>query len=137
MLCYDHCADARANNSSVMCSCFCALQRSRVGPAGSAQGSLSITLTYYAKNARGKYAVVKSMSDAINSPDGKCKYGVCAALKRATKGAAEVAGVAAETAKTFNNGEGKQMVMHLKSYLQVQWQQPTQVGFAPGGSCTC
>jgi hypothetical protein len=51
------------------------------------------------------------MSDAINGQDGQCKYGVCAALKKASNGAAEVASVAAETAKTFRNGESKQMCM--------------------------
>jgi hypothetical protein len=122
----------------VLCFCLRALQRGQIAPAAAAEGSLSISLTYYAKNARGKFAVVKSMSDAINGADGKCKYGVCTALKRATKGAAEVAGVAAETANTFKNGESKQMVTRFKfPGCPIDCQQPMQVGLAPGGSSTC
>jgi hypothetical protein len=70
---------------------YSALQKTQVGPAASAQGSLSVSLTYYGRNARGKFAAVKAMSDAINDQDGECKYGVCAALKKASNGAAEVA----------------------------------------------
>ncbi|WIA29795.1 hypothetical protein OEZ86_012268 [Tetradesmus obliquus] len=63
--------------------------------------SLTVTLTYFGRNARGKSAVTRTMAAAINAPNGACTYGVCAAIKAASKDTATVDSAAANTTKSF------------------------------------
>jgi hypothetical protein len=68
---------------------------------------LTISLTYYGStpaDARAKAAAERDMAAAINKPKGMCLYGVCAAVKAASKGAATVTSAAANTTKTFPDG---------------------------------
>jgi hypothetical protein len=44
------------------------------------------------------------MAAAINKPQGMCQYGVCTAVQAASKGAATVAGAAANMTKSFSDG---------------------------------
>lgn len=66
--------------------------------------SLTVTLTYFGRNARGKSAVTRSMAAAINAPNGACTYGVCGAIKAASKDTATVDSAAANTTKSFADG---------------------------------
>ncbi|WIA20772.1 hypothetical protein OEZ85_005135 [Tetradesmus obliquus] len=71
--------------------------------AAAAQWNVNISLTYYGRDARSRFAAVRGMMDAINAPQGMCQFKVCDAVKAASRGAAAVAGAAANTTKTFSD----------------------------------
>jgi hypothetical protein len=90
-------------------------------PAGTSGCSLTVSLTYYGRDARGKSAATRTLAAAINAPDGECKYGVCTAIKSASKGAATVASAEANTTKTFADGAVKRGFCNLRSRGAVSY----------------
>jgi hypothetical protein len=86
-----------------------ATQRSkRDAPAVAAAAktySLTIMLTYYGNDARAKYEAETKMAAYINKANGMCQFGVCAAVKAASKGAVAVTSATANTTKTFSDGK--------------------------------
>lgn len=95
----------------------CALQTSQAEPAAAAaagaQWNVNISLTYYGRDARSRFAAVRGMMDAVNTPQGMCQFKVCDAVNAASRGAAAVAGAAANTTKTFSDGESSVLLLAL------------------------
>ncbi|WIA41057.1 hypothetical protein OEZ86_004693 [Tetradesmus obliquus] len=98
---------AKVPEKSLVLFTGCAIAKtSQAEPAAAAAGAqwnVNISLTYYGRDARSRFAAVRGMMDAINTPQGMCQFKVCDAVKAASRGAAAVAGAAANTAKTFSD----------------------------------
>jgi 2-C-methyl-D-erythritol 4-phosphate cytidylyltransferase len=106
---------------------------SSASPAAAASCSLTVSLTYFGKNAndaRAKSVTERDTAAAINKPQGMCQYGVCAAVETASKGAATVTSAAANTTKSFTDGTvcrvttgGNYAQPKLQPWFQQQYMQ--------------